>query len=127
CDYLDFLMLHTNMAAENAGITEAVDALHSIRDRGLARAIGVSPVLDETAIAATQWADVLMIELNPGRPLAPELAVALAACEATVFVKKALGSGHFSPADSLRFAFSEPAVDSVVIGSLSETHLRENL
>src|SRR5690625_7925321 len=53
-----------------------------------------------------------------------------------VLIKKALASGHLctdAPEDtdpvqtSLNFLFAQPGVDSVVIGTLNPTHLRDNV
>jgi predicted aldo/keto reductase-like oxidoreductase len=42
-----------------------------------------------------------------------------------VLVKKALASGHAGP-ESLKFVASQPGVSSIIVGSISEAHLREN-
>jgi aryl-alcohol dehydrogenase-like predicted oxidoreductase len=51
-----------------------------------------------------------------------------------IFIKKALGSGHLaknSADDNVQanfdFIFNEPAVSSVIIGTINPAHLRDNI
>jgi len=127
CGHLDFLMLHTNGDAERAGLDDAIVALHDLKAQGLVRAIGISPTLDATALAAATWADVLMLEINPDRQPPPEIVASIAARGIAVFAKKALSSGHASADSALRQVLGFPYVTSAVVGSLSLEHMRENL
>jgi aryl-alcohol dehydrogenase-like predicted oxidoreductase len=44
-----------------------------------------------------------------------------------VLVKKGLGAGRLGAAEALRFALAPAGVSSVVVGSLSLDHLREDV
>jgi predicted aldo/keto reductase-like oxidoreductase len=78
--------------------------------------------------------DVVMATYNPG--YTEELPVLLhaAARNKGVVIKKGLQSGHADSAAggggveaALRFVFAQPAVHSVVVGTINSAHLRDNV
>ena len=44
-----------------------------------------------------------------------------------VVVKKGLAAGHLSAAEAVRFVLGNPAVGSLVVGSLNLDHVRANI
>jgi aryl-alcohol dehydrogenase-like predicted oxidoreductase len=134
---LDVVLVHSdgNEAASESGAArgpmDALDALADLKRAGRVRAIGFSAKTIAGARAAMQRSDVLMLTLNP-RELA--MLPVIRECEAAgvgVLVKKALISGHVgdggvTPEACLGLALREPGVASVVVGTLSPEHLREN-
>ena len=50
-----------------------------------------------------------------------------AARKVKIFVKKGLNSGQLSAAESLQWMLEDARIHSVVVGSLSLEHMRENL
>jgi aryl-alcohol dehydrogenase-like predicted oxidoreductase len=107
--------------------TEVVPTLVSLRDAGLVRGIGLSGHTVEGFRAALPWADAIMITYHrDDDTLAPVIDEAHRRGLA-VIVKKGLASGRLPAAEALSFVLGNPAVTSVVVGSLSLDHLREDL
>lgn len=128
CEYVDLLYLHAP-AADLAVLqqTDVVATLHGLRARGLARFIGWSGQTPAATEAALAWADVVMVEYHSeDRRHAAVLDQARRA-NVGVVVKKALASGRLPPAQAIPFALAHPAVHTIVVGTLSEEHMRTNL
>ena len=126
-DALDLVFVHAGgdeIALQRQGVVEALEGL---RERGLVRAIGFSGRTVAAAEAALSWADAIMVEYHlDDRSHEPVMAAA-ADAGVGVIVKKALASGRLDPAESIRFVLSNPAVTSVVVGSLDLDHLAANV
>jgi aryl-alcohol dehydrogenase-like predicted oxidoreductase len=126
-DHLDMVLIHSD--GRDLAILEqmgTLDCLMDLKERGWIRAVGIS----HKTVAGAQRAielgcDLIMATLNPVEQ--QELAVIARAGQAGcgVLVKKALASGHAGP-ESLKFVASQPGVSSIIVGSISEAHLREN-
>lgn len=132
-DYLDIVLLHSD--GDDLAILDesgALETLIELRREGLVRACGISAKTLPGALAAARCCDVAMLAYNSEDT---SMAPALAACAATgcaVLVKKAFGSGHLcATPDGLRqnlaTIYAAQGVASVVIGTLSPEHLRENV
>ena len=125
---LDVVLIHSN--GQDRTILEQTDVVATLlehRASGSIRAIGLSGKTVEGLTAALGWADVIMVEYNVSdRTQAAVLAKARRAGVGVV-VKKGLGSGHLDASSSIRFVLAEPAVASLIIGSLSLRHMRENV
>ena len=70
--------------------------------------------------------DVVMITLNAQEQAELEVAKRASDQNRGVLVKKALGSGHLSAADSLAFVAGQSSVSSIISGTLKTDHLIEN-
>lgn len=126
-DHLDMVLIHSD--GRDLAILEqmgTLDCLMDLKERGWIRAVGIS----HKTVAGAQRAielgcDLIMATLNPVEQ--QELAVIARAGQAGcgVLVKKALASGHAGP-ESLKFVASQPGVSSIIVGSISKAHLREN-
>lgn len=127
-DALDLLLIHSDgRDLHILDNTDIVPTLIELRDRGLTRAIGLSGKTPEGARAALAWADAVMVEHHSDdRSHEPVIAEA-AHAGVGVLVKKGLASGRLDPRESIRFALSNPAVTSMVIGGLNADHLRDNI
>lgn len=125
-DYLDLVLIHSNRDdLQVATQTDAPEALLQLRDEGTIGAVGFSGYTEPAFRAAMEWSDALMVEYNlEHRALEPVMAEASRRGIA-VLVKKGLGSGRLDVEQSIRFVLSNPAVSSLVVGSLSLEHLRE--
>ncbi len=127
-DVLDLVFVHAHgddLAIQNQ--TDVVAALADLRKRGLVRGIGLSATTVPGARAALEWADALMLEYHVhDRSQQPVIAAAHAAGIGIV-VKKGLASGKLPAADAIRFVLANPGVSTLLIGSLSVGHMRENL
>lgn len=127
-DVLDVVFLHSDgRDVEIMERTEAVVTLQRLRQRGLVRAIGLSGKTVAGARAALAWADVLMVEYNLEDRSHQSVIAEAAAAGVGVVVKKGLGSGRLPAEQSVRHVCGLPGVSSMVIGSLSLEHLRQDI
>ena len=127
-DVLDIVFVHSSgKDLEVINNTDVVAALQSLRDEGMIRAIGFSGKTVEGAEAALRWADVLMIEYHLNDRSHEEIVDQAAGAGVGVVIKKALASGTLSAEDAISFVLSNPAVSSVIVGSLNLDHLAANL
>ncbi len=126
-DVLDVVFLHSpGNDLQLLMQTDAVDTLRDLRTAGKIKAIGLSAKTVEGAQAALEWADVLMVEYHL-QDLSQTPVIAAAAAQGIgVVVKKGLAAGHLPIADAMRFVLANPGVSSLVIGSLSLDHMRDN-
>lgn len=126
-DALDLVFIHSHgRDLEILNQTDAVPTLQALRRQGLVRAIGLSGKTPEGAAAAIGWADVLMVEYHVDDRSHAGVIEQAAAAGVGVVVKKGLGSGRLDPAGAIRFVLENPAVASLVIGTLNAEHIREN-
>ena len=68
------------------------------------------------AVAALEWADVLMVEYHLNDESHADVIAASASRGVGVVVKKGLASGHLPPSEALRFVLGNPHVASVIVG-----------
>ena len=127
-DVLDLVFIHSSR--DDLRIVEQTDVvttLMSLRDAGLVRGIGLSGYTADGFRAALPWADAVMVEYHPDNDgLAPVIDEAHNQ-GITVIVKKGLASGRLRASQAISFVLRNSGVTSVVVGSLSLDHLRENL
>jgi aryl-alcohol dehydrogenase-like predicted oxidoreductase len=127
-DHLDLLFIHSS--GDDLSIlrrTDAVAALSRAKSAGQAGAIGFSGKTPEGALEALAWADALMVEHHLDDTSHAPVLVEAARQGVGVLVKKGLGAGRLAAADAIAFVLGNPAVTSLVIGSLSADHLRGNV
>ncbi len=107
---IDVLFLHSDgrdLWIQNE--TDAVPVLRDMKDRGIARAIGLSGKTVEGARKALEWADVLMVEYHLEDRSHEGLIAEAAERDIGVVVKKGLASGHLPSHDAIRFVLANPA------------------
>ncbi len=131
-DYLDCVLIHSSgddlqiLAQEGA-----LDALRTLKEKGLIRAHGMSSKTVPGGLKVVQEMDVVMatanLEYDDERPVFE----AAAGQHKGVLVKKGLMSGHVSGVEGVRDAmqhvFSLPGVSSMIIGTIDAGHLRQNV
>ncbi len=128
-DYLDAVLIHSN--GDDLAILDdsgAVDALESLKQRGLIRAHGMSSKTVAGGLAVVERLDIVMATCNTAHT--EEIPVLLEARRRRkgVLVKKALQSGHDNDvASAMRFIFSQPGVGAIIIGTINPAHLRDNV
>lgn len=146
-DHADIVLLHSDGVVElDAARDDAMAELRRLKTEGKIRAVGIST----KTLAGALWAvgearsgnaaapcDVVMLTINPHEYTDAPAAALAAARGIGVLVKKALASGHLdhvSPeansnpaAHALSFALATPGVSSVVVGTASPEHLRDNV
>ncbi len=125
---VDVVLIHSD--GRDAEILErsgAPEELERLRKSGLIGQIGMSTKTVGGGLAAVERLDVVMVTLNPRETA--DLAVIARAKELGkgVLIKKALAQGHAVTGAGLEFAVNTLGVTSVVVGTISPEHLRENV
>ena len=126
-DVLDWVFIHSN--GDDLAIleqTDVVPTLLALRDEGCIREIGLSGHVEVGFRAALGVCGVSMVTYHQeDRSLEPFLAEA-AQRGVPVVVKKGLGSGRLKADEAIPFILGNPAVTSLLIGTLDLNHMREN-
>lgn len=127
-DCLDIVLIHSDgHDLEILTRYGTLDALRSLQQAGLVRAVGISHKSAEgAALAIAAGCDVIMATLNLEEQAEAAVIARAGAAGCGVLIKKALGSGHAGP-DSLRFVAAQPGVCSIIVGTIDPAHLRENV
>jgi aryl-alcohol dehydrogenase-like predicted oxidoreductase len=133
-EVLDIVLIHSDGNDVEIIQQGALEVLHDLKQKGLIRATGMSTKTVEGGIQALQQSDIAMIMHHPHyQAEKPVLDYALAQNK-SIFIKKALGSGHLTKdtktdpvQNSLNFIFAEPAVSSVILGTINPAHLQQNI
>lgn len=127
-DAVDLLLVHSDGHDEERLAGERVpETMLQFKQAGLARQIGFSGKTVAGATAALEWADAIMVAYHAGDTSHDAVMRTAHARGIGVLVKKALASGHRSPAEAIPFAASHPAADCIVVGGLNLQHLAENV
>lgn len=130
-DYLDVVLVHSN-GDDVRLIHEGVfEPLARLKAAGKIRAFGMSTKTSEGGKLAAMHSDVVMVSFNPAYTDERDVIATAHQMHKGVFIKKAFSSGHHlvggrTAADTLATILAEPGVTSVIIGTLSVDHLREN-
>lgn len=130
-DRVECLLLHSD--GSDAWILRdsgAMDALASLRRRGLICSAGISTKTLEGALLAVERCDVVMLTLNVQEQADLPAIEAARAAGVGVLVKKALASGHVGPGaveESLTLALTTAGVSSVIVGTINQDHLKHNI
>lgn len=127
-DVLDLVFLHASR--DDLHVVEKTDAvatLMHLRDSGLVRGIGLSGYTPAGLRASFAWASAIMVEYHPEFPAMAPIIAEAAAHNILVVVKKGLQSGRQPPSVALPWILSNPAVATVVVGSLDLSHIVEDL
>lgn len=134
-DYLDIVLVHSSGEDEKI-INEdgALETLRHLRDQGKIRAFGMSTKTVAGGLLALEHSDLVMMTYYPGYTDEYPVIAGAAKLQKGIFIKKALASGHLQKipgadpvAESMRFILSEPAVTSIVIGTINPNHLLANI
>jgi aryl-alcohol dehydrogenase-like predicted oxidoreductase len=129
-DYLDVVLIHSN--GDDARIIEEENAfatLASLKSAGKIRAYGMSTKTVSGGMLAIDHADVAMVTYNHENVEDGAVIRHAHQQKKGIFIKKAFASGHMKMpvSECMRFIFSEPGVTSVIVGTINEKHLRENV
>lgn len=133
-EVIDVVLVHSDGNDMDIIRNEAVcDTLQELKREGLIRAVGMSTKTVEGGLWCVENMDVVMATYNPVHT--EELPVLERAGELGkgILIKKGLQSGHAHSSaggsgveQALRFVFEHP-VHSVVVGTISPEHLKENV
>ncbi len=135
-DYLDIVLVHSD--GNDSDIIEHSDcfaSLEKLRDEGYIRAFGMSTKTLAGGLLAIERADIVMVTYRPEEPDEQRVIDTALQKNKGVLIKKALNSGHLSGANSnvdpvrasMNFIYGHPGVGSIIIGSITPTHLRQNI
>jgi aryl-alcohol dehydrogenase-like predicted oxidoreductase len=136
-DYLDIVLVHSN--GDDANIiaeSDIFETLSALKQAGKIRAFGMSTKTVDGGLMAIDEADVDIVMVMHNPIYDHELPVIKHAQQQQkgIFIKKAFASGHLQKIPSadpvraaMQFIFQEPAVSSVIVGTLNQDHLRYNV
>ena len=134
-DYLDVVLVHSDgndiPIIEQSGILEC---LSQLKDSGYLRAFGMSTKTVEGGLLAVEHCDVVMVTFNPLQLEKIPVIQKANKLNKGILIKKALASGHLqkipgeNPVEtSLNLILSEPGVSSIILGTLKQKHLIQNV
>ena len=133
-DYIDILLIHSNgNDIEIIDKYEVFNTLSTLKQQGKIRAYGMSTKTIEGGIKTIENSDVAMVTYNA--EYQDELPVLNKAKELNkaIIIKKALGSGHIKKdinkfiSDNFECIYSHPAISSIILGTINESHLLNNI
>lgn len=134
-DYLDIVLVHSDGNDVNIiNNFEVFSVLAELKTKGVIRAYGMSSKTVEGGKLTIEHADLAMVSYNPiAQEMQPVLDLAKQLNKG-ILIKKALASGHLEllpgkdpVSNCMQFIFSHSAVSSVVVGSITPAHLRQNV
>lgn len=134
-DYLDIVLIHSSGDDVNIIQEDGVfDTLARLKEQGKIRAYGMSTKTREGGLMAIAKSDVAMVTYYPGYLDEEDVIIEAEKLHKGILIKKAFASGHLGKIgehdpinESLRFITRQKGVSSVVIGTLNQQHLRENV
>jgi aryl-alcohol dehydrogenase-like predicted oxidoreductase len=126
-DYLDIVLIHSNGDDLQILKGDTIDALKTMQQQGKIRKIGFSGKTLAGNLQALQVCDLAMVEFNLQNT--GQMQVLDFACNnhKGIFIKKGLASGHLDAAASLQFLKNQPAITSIIVGSINQKHLQANV
>ena len=134
-DVLDVVLVHSDGNDMDIINSEPVfDALQSLKDKGLIKAFGMSSKTVKGGYWVVENCDVVMATANleyDDEDSVLELAEVL---NKGVIIKKGLQSGHADSASggsgvdaAFKHILSLPGVSSMIVGTINQSHLRDNV
>lgn len=134
-EHLDIVLVHSN--GEDTKIIEEQEifsVLSELKQAGLIRAFGMSTKTVPGGLLAVDQSDVVMVMHNPVNAAEQPVIAYAHQQNKGIFIKKALASGHLQKISdtnpvtiAMNFIYQEPGVTSVILGTLSMKHLKENV
>jgi aryl-alcohol dehydrogenase-like predicted oxidoreductase len=130
-DYLDIVLLHSNGCIFDI-IENSISALQKLKQQKIVRAIGVSTKNCSETSRCLPLCDTLMVTYNLRQVEELQNIIAAKKHNTSIIVKKFFDSGHLitqngNVHESLRQVLSFESVVSVVVGTISPQHLRQNI
>ena len=133
-DYVDVVLIYSD--GDDLRILEqegALDALRQLKERGLIRSHGMSSKTPEGGLRTVDEMDVVMATCNLEYDEDQTVLDKAKKLNKGVVIKKGLLSGHAGvTADgsgierSFEHVLSQPAVSSMIVGTISQSHLKNN-
>ncbi len=134
-DVLDIVLIHSDGNDQQIIQQGALDVLNDLKQRGLIRATGMSTKTVEGGLLTLKQADIVMVTHNLDYQGEQAVLDRAASKNKSIFIKKALGSGHLAHRNSevdliqanFDFIYQNPAVASIIIGTITPKHLIDNV
>ncbi len=135
-EVLDIVLIHSDgndqHIIEHLGVLEI---LNDLKQQGLIRATGMSTKTVAGGLLSLQQSDIAMVMHNSGYQDEQAVLDQAATSNKAVFIKKALNSGHLASSSSVTdpvqasfdTIYQNPAVTSIVIGTITPSHLTSNV
>jgi aryl-alcohol dehydrogenase-like predicted oxidoreductase len=127
-DFIDILLIHSDGSDEQiAANQELWQILEYRKSQGDIRAYGVSSKTQTGGLECLKRSDLAMVTYRADYLDEKPLIDYAAANNKGIILKKVLNSGHHSAKESIQFASCEPAVNSMILGTINPNHLEENV
>jgi aryl-alcohol dehydrogenase-like predicted oxidoreductase len=135
-EVLDIVLIHSDgndqHIIEHLGVLEI---LNNLKQQGLIRATGMSTKTVTGGLLALQQSDIAMVMHNSGYQDEQAVLDQAATSNKAIFIKKALNSGHLARSSSVTdpvqasfdTIYQNSAVTSIVIGTITPSHLTSNV
>jgi len=133
-DVLDIVLIHSDGNDVEIIQQGALDVLADLKQQGLIRATGMSTKTVEGGLLALHHSDLAMVMHNLEYQDEQKVIEQASIDDKGIFIKKAFASGHLtndknmdSVQASFDFIFQQPAVSSIIIGTITPAHLEDNV
>ena len=135
-EVLDIVLIHSDgndqHIIEHLGV---LDILNDLKQQGLIRATGMSTKTVAGGLLSLQQSDIAMVMHNSGYQDEQSVLDQAATSNKAIFIKKALNSGHLARSSSVTdpvqasfdTIYQNSAVTSIVIGTITPSHLTSNV
>ena len=135
-EVLDIVLIHSDgndqHIIEHLGVLEI---LNDLKQQGLIRATGMSTKTVAGGLLSLQQSDIAMVMHNSGYQDEQAVLDQAATSNKAIFIKKALNSGHLARSSSVTdpvqasfdTIYQNSAVTSIVIGTITPSHLTSNV
>ena len=135
-EVLDIVLIHSDgndqHIIEHLGV---LDILNDLKQQGLIRATGMSTKTVAGGLLSLQQSDIAMVMHNSGYQDEQAVLDQAATSNKAIFIKKALNSGHLARSSSVTdpvqasfdTIYQNSAVTSIVIGTITPSHLTSNV
>lgn len=133
-DVLDIVLIHSDGNDVEIIKQGALEVLADLKQQGLIRATGMSTKTVDGGLLALQQSDLAMVMHNLEYQDEKTVIERAEKDKKGIFIKKAFASGHLtnnknvdSVQASFDFIFQQPAVSSIIIGTINPTHIKDNV
>jgi aryl-alcohol dehydrogenase-like predicted oxidoreductase len=130
---IDIVLIHSD--GNDVPIIEqhrALETLNELKQQGLIAATGISSKTVDGGLLALQQSDIVMVTHNLAYQDEQIVIDTANQLNKAIFIKKAFASGHLPAgtdaiSESFKLIFANPAVASVVVGTINPVHLVDNV
>lgn len=133
-DHIEIVLVHSNGSdLDIIHNEEVLDELYRLKKKGLIGAFGMSTKSIEGGLQAAEKTDAVMISYNLDYKDEQEVIDFCFQNSKGLLIKKGFSSGHLRSdqgdpvAQTMDLIFSQPGVSALVIGTIDQQHLRNNV